>query len=165
MLGPSAFRNATSYVEFDCWIKRPLTLRQKARERNYLNLDSYHLNYQTFRFLPFPPLDGYVKKLTADIFTNGWGFDYPSVMLFFNTAEQDYAEHAVFYDSIGRSMLAISQRIYSRFHRDTGILFEKIVMEMGPHNAKRRALIESDLGSLLDDSMIKHIMYLYLISV
>ncbi len=142
MLGPSAFRNATSYVEFELWVKRPLTPLENIHQKfAHVNLDSNHVNRQTFYYLPCPRLDRYVERFAFDILDEGRGFNYPYVMWFYDNKVRLCAERARQYDAFVRyPKLAITQRIFTRFYRETRDMFEKIVLDM-PNQAKRRVAL------------------------
>jgi hypothetical protein len=173
MLGPSTFRNSASYVEFDVWIRRPLTLRQINREQGAIfNYDTYYVNYKTLQVLPCPRLHRYAVEFTAEIVAKGRGFDVPFITGFLNEREQTFTDSAVQYDTVyGNRRMAIMHRTFSRFHRDTGVLFRRIIMDMGTparmgtHARRRRALMQSPLGSRLDDVTISLIMYHYVLMV
>jgi len=142
-------------------------MRQIYREQGaILNYDAYHVNYETLRVLPCPRLHRYAAEFTAEIVAKGRGFDVPFITRFLNEREQTFTNSAVGYDTVvGNPRLAIMHRTFSRFHADTGILFRGVVMDMGTHARRRRALMQSPLGSRLDDVTISHIMYHYILMV
>lgn len=166
MLGPSTFRNSDSYIEFEQWVKRPLTRRQTNREEGaILNFDANYINYNTLRVLPCPRLHRYAAEFTAEIIAKGRGFNFPHIVRFLNDREQTFTNSAVEYDGMGNPRMAIMHRTFSMFYRDTSILFMRIVMEMGTHARRRRALVQSSLGSRLDDVTITSIMAHYVLMV